>query len=170
MLNTLKNGLLTLVVFLLFLLPLRAQEAVLNTINLGQTNGSDLQAKFGYFQQAQNSKGFDVGNASLEQAHSWLNSLIPSNQTSATGSQFLAAAKLYNGSQTSQWYVYPTYSIAETIRLYHYRASVTETSISGFKHINNIDFHYGGSINLEPGETSLLVLAFDNQFAFPPCN
>ncbi|MBE1298426.1 MAG: response regulator [Alteromonadaceae bacterium] len=146
----------------LFSQLLGAQENPLQTIDLSQSINIDKQSQFSFFH-------WRDGNLpqSQEDAEIWLNSLIPSHQTRASGKQFVAAVRLHNTSDIDEWFIYPSHSISETIKLLHFSNAGKDTSTFGFLHQNPLNFHYGDSVTIEPGDTSLLILVFENTYKYP---
>lgn len=85
------------------------------------------------------------------------------------GDHFVSVIKLTNQTDVSEWFVYPSGSIIQHIEIVAFSSSLeTQRVVSGHRHKNEIDFHYGGSVVLPKGETVTLAILYDSDMFTAP--
>ena len=85
------------------------------------------------------------------------------------GDHFVSVIKLTNQTDVSEWFVYPSGSIIQHIEIVAFSSSLhTQRVVSGHRHKNEIDYHYGGTVVLPEGETVTLAILYDSDMFTAP--
>ncbi len=71
------------------------------------------------------------------------------------GDEFIGVFELHNDTRIKRWFYRPYGSVIEHIEFNLVTEGKTQTSLTGFKSSNQnaVNYHYGDSFELKPGQT-----------------
>lgn len=85
------------------------------------------------------------------------------------GDRYVSLFTLHNDTQYSRWFVYPYGSPADSVQINQYREGRRVKQVeNGLELDSQMDFRYGTSIELAPGEKSTIAILFDSGFYAAP--
>jgi two-component system, sensor histidine kinase LadS len=137
--------------------------------NLSEIEQQDLSQQLPYFSLATAEANVPVSRLKLRD---WLDKLQPHFQTNTFGDNYLTIFELVNDTDQAEWFVYPFGSVVENIEIYIFDNAQTKMipkiTRSGQNNINQQDFHYGASIQIEKGHSKTVVMLLRSEFFFAP--
>jgi signal transduction histidine kinase/CheY-like chemotaxis protein/HPt (histidine-containing phosphotransfer) domain-containing protein len=98
----------------------------------------------------------------------WLKTLNKHGTTNVFGDKYIAVFSVHNNTKENNWFIYPYGSVVENIEIHSYQGDMHHKETTGYNHNDNLNFHYGNSVVLEPNTTSTIIVLFESQFFFAP--
>lgn len=143
---------------------LRAEDSSLPKLNLSDIHGKNISAL--------------VANRTLLEGQlpdnskalfSLLAQLPEHGTVSPFGDRYVSVFDLHNDTSYSRWFVYPYGSPVDKVQINQYHAGMRVKQVqNGLQLDSQMDFRYGTSVELAPGEQTTIAVLFDSSFYAAP--
>ena len=140
-----------------------ANERLLPALSLSDISNKDISKQVYYYQ-------FNEGSLPLneDQIPLWLTSLKQHDTTNIFGDRYIAVFSVENNTKNTDWFIYPYGSVVENIEIHAYQNQHHTKNTTGYNHKNNLNFHYGNKVLIEPNSITTVIVVFQSDFFFAP--
>jgi len=140
-----------------------ANESRLPALSLSDISNKDISQMVSYYK-------FDKGSLPTAQSDIplWLTTLKEHGSTDIFGDKYIAVFTIENNTKKTNWFIYPYGSVVENIEIHSYQSLSHTKDTTGYNHNNNLNFHYGNKVLLEPNSINTILILFESDFFFAP--